>query len=557
MKRAFIWYLLLIAFISTGCAARLVLGNLTRAEIAALGSRTALLSRNGLAVRGTQLAVTDETIFLSRLRRVKIESKPVSKGARLYTVENNGSKTYFGRPSSANTIQLIDLERTISLPAGSRIFRVKNSANVRVGPGKHYELFKFEDADFLTKDQVVLVLEKVDDWYKVQIAKEIVGYVFESLLEELFFEGRQFSNVKKDERCDICQGNGHVVKNTNCNLCKGSGSTLCIDCKGKANFTCSSCEGNGRFICTECKGKTQHACSGCGTAGYLKCNKCKGRGLILDRSGLSQCSQCYGNGKVSCNRCYQAGYIPCNRCYQAGYITCNRCYQSGSLPCNRCYQSGKLTCTNCNGNRQINQKFQCSKCDGQGYFSLDVFKEMGIMPSKQVFYETFDNNVNRWVILNTDNLSTYFNQEKYIIENRVSNNFISVIRPTTDFGNDYAISVSTIHRNGVIDFGYGLVFSFKDYNNYYSFLIAEGYYKLFRIVNGTYEEIIPWTRTEYIKRGASINRLKIHRSGSNCWIYVNDVYINKFYGFVELGNALGFFIDNNQAIEFDDLRISQ
>lgn len=181
-----LFFSILGCLLISGCATGLVVEGLGAAEIAAIGRSASLTGEYGLAVRGSSLVVAEESLFFSRLRRVKMENPALNKTPRLYITEN-GTNTYFGIVEKGNEIKLTNfIDRIITLPEGSSLFRVKKKANVRIGPGKNYSLYKHNGIDIapLSENQVILVLRPVGEWYEVQLGKNKneVGYILASLL---------------------------------------------------------------------------------------------------------------------------------------------------------------------------------------------------------------------------------------------------------------------------------------------------------------------------------------------------------------------------------------
>lgn len=58
------------------------------------------------------------------------------------------------------------------------------------------------------------------------------------------------------------------------------------------------------------------------------------------------------------------------------------------------------------------------------------------------------------------------------------------------------VTATVKKMSGSINYGYGIVFCFKDSNNFYRLLINEaGYYSLYALVGGNSSAVIPWSTT--------------------------------------------------------------
>jgi len=73
---------------------------------------------------------------------------------------------------------------------------------------------------------------------------------------------------------------------------------------------------------------------------------------------------------------------------------------------------------------------------------------------------------------------------------------------------------------------YGVIFRYRDENNFYIFRIsADGYYSLSKIEGGIEEKISDWGTTEAIRQGIAPNRIRIIGEGDVFRFYVNDVWL--------------------------------
>jgi hypothetical protein len=528
--------MLLIVFLGcillSGCAARLMMAGLTEAEITALATRSAALGRYGMAVRGSQLAVTNESLFFSRLSRVRIEPGPISRNPRLYVIED-GQRDFFGVLKGPQAIELIGINKRIPLPENSALFRVNTNARVRTGPGTEYQIYKFRDVEFLEKDQAVLVLKRVGSWYQVKLGPDEIGYVLATLLLPVSGDEEDIPTELR-AACDICDTKGHIYSSVECQFCQKNGMISCKDCSG-----------NGRFICNDCKGSKKYPCKQCNEKGQNSCSACKGKGRTLTLGGFVRCSSCDGRGTLYCYDCDRRGYLWCYTCDRQGYTFCYTCNRSGTIKC-----------TKCEGNKKITQHVQCTKCDGIGFInsanSRPPFESLKIQ-----LFDDFDNNFNLWPVVDRQDITTKLGGGEYILVSNTQQWRSSTITTPLKIDESYIISVSTKHVTGVIDYGYGLCFSFQNVNNFYVFAIAEGNYKLFRFKDGKYEALIPWTKTELLNKGAKSNSIKIEKKGDVCWLFINNQYVNKVFNFKDLGLNAGFYVENYQTISFDNFKISQ
>jgi len=93
--------------------------------------------------------------------------------------------------------------------------------------------------------------------------------------------------------------------------------------------------------------------------------------------------------------------------------------------------------------------------------------------------------------------------------------------------NDFDLRVTAHLVEGPLDQNqYGVIFRYRDENNFYIFRIsADGYYSLSKIEGGVEEKISDWGTTEAIRRGVAPNRIRIVGEGDAFRFYVNDIWL--------------------------------
>jgi len=126
---------------------------------------------------------------------------------------------------------------------------------------------------------------------------------------------------------------------------------------------------------------------------------------------------------------------------------------------------------------------------------------------------------------------------------------------------DFYLEVDTAHVAGPLDNELGVLFRYVDGDNFYFFAISsDGFYKLQRLVDGEWEQIIKWTQSDAINTGEeSENRLGLLAVGSRIVLLVNDEVLDEVEddtfdtGTVAL--AAGTFDEGGVEVAFDNLSI--
>jgi hypothetical protein len=87
---------------------------------------------------------------------------------------------------------------------------------------------------------------------------------------------------------------------------------------------------------------------------------------------------------------------------------------------------------------------------------------------------------------------------------------------------DFDLRLQTRQVGGDNDNSYGVVFRWRDVNNYYRFEISgDGYYRLSRTEDGQTENITQWIPSEVIQQGQASNQIRILAEGDQFRFYVN------------------------------------
>jgi hypothetical protein len=94
----------------------------------------------------------------------------------------------------------------------------------------------------------------------------------------------------------------------------------------------------------------------------------------------------------------------------------------------------------------------------------------------------------------------------------------------------YNFSLETTARfvHGDLNSGYGLMWGFKDWNNYYYFILnAQGYYKTGVVSEGIHHVFSTWKHSPYTHQGISSNLLKINKIKDKLYFSINRQVVEK------------------------------
>lgn len=171
-----------------------------------------------------------------------------------------------------------------------------------------------------------------------------------------------------------------------------------------------------------------------------------------------------------------------------------------------------------------------------------------------ILYDKFDNNSYGWTKSNTsENRYDIYNGNYTIQHKTTTDRAYTVIDGRMKLGADFEMSANMTHVAGEKDFAAGLIFGGKNADNHYSFAITyTGFFRLSKMENGTYVDIVKWSENAAVKKSTgSTNKLSIINKGNYTYFYVNDQHIHSELNLPLFGTQIGFDLYNKQTISID------
>jgi S1-C subfamily serine protease/antitoxin component YwqK of YwqJK toxin-antitoxin module len=157
-----------------------------------------------------------------------------------------------------------------------------------------------------------------------------------------------------------------------------------------------------------------------------------------------------------------------------------------------------------------------------------------------VYNENFTDNKEQWEIKAEGSSSQLTNDGNVLLniksENRISRfNYI-----TLDQNSNYSIESIIQKKSGEGNEGYGIIFGFKDWNNYYQFLISEyGSYIILGKFEGVNFNICEWTKSIAINVGNKRNLLKVMKFEDEFIFSINGEVVERPKSKDLRGNNIG------------------
>ncbi|MBU1048431.1 LamG domain-containing protein [Candidatus Bipolaricaulota bacterium] len=153
------------------------------------------------------------------------------------------------------------------------------------------------------------------------------------------------------------------------------------------------------------------------------------------------------------------------------------------------------------------------------FFLLPTFPEV-------LYEEDFDGSP-LWYQGEDDSRTWWVEQSKYHLLIKVRD--ITFVSRNTQIGplTDFQLDMDTYQLSGPDNNGYGVTFRHVDTDNLYRFsLSGDGWVRFDKKVNGSYNVIRPWERTDLIHQGNATNHITVVADGSEFTFYINgqEVY---------------------------------
>lgn len=190
-------------------------------------------------------------------------------------------------------------------------------------------------------------------------------------------------------------------------------------------------------------------------------------------------------------------------------------YKTGKLKLLAIYNNGEL----------LNNKY--TEYDENGFGAL-------------VFNENFYADKQAWASTDTgsESIVNEQNQVQLILredKTTVRGNYI-----TFNQNSDFSIESIIQQKSGKDNFGFGIFFGFKDWDNYYEFLIAgNGQYRIDGMLEGIKITIKDWTASSFINKGKERNLLKILKFEEKFIFSINGNVVENLESKILRGNYFG------------------
>lgn len=174
-----------------------------------------------------------------------------------------------------------------------------------------------------------------------------------------------------------------------------------------------------------------------------------------------------------------------------------------------------------NGNYRTKIKYNLGAIEGKKGFYYNRY-----LTIHDYFYDSFSqpNNTYGWKLPVGDDIKSKIVVDTGLfIQNNSSRDVIALVDIPLNEKRGFDLSIDIKKDSGEPTAGYGIVYDYKDENNYSYFLIRfDGYFLTGRLLNGIERGNGLWVKTKYLLGNAMTDRIYIYRYGTELHFYINS-----------------------------------
>ncbi len=169
--------------------------------------------------------------------------------------------------------------------------------------------------------------------------------------------------------------------------------------------------------------------------------------------------------------------------------------------------------------------------------------------------ENFSDNSFKWPVGSKNERELKIRNGKYYFRHKQNKQGWTISKSIKGFNarENFKIDITAKHISGITNNGFGIVWGKEGNNSHHFRISANGYFKLSKNVNGKFVDISGWKKSGKINKKNGLNRLSVEKRGNTLYCYINGARVYKSAFETFRGNRVGFRVDKNQAVEFDNV----
>ena len=175
-----------------------------------------------------------------------------------------------------------------------------------------------------------------------------------------------------------------------------------------------------------------------------------------------------------------------------------------------------------------------------------------------VYNEQFKRNEKQWAVKIEGSKSEITQDGKVALYLDNNNTTVRYNYITLNQNSSYSIESIVHKKNGKGAEGYGILFGFKDWNNYYQFLISEqGSYIIFGKFEGVTIKLSEWTKSRVINIGNQRNLLKVMKFDDEFIFSINGQVVERTKSKDLRGNNFGIMASGSGQYYLENIIVKE
>ncbi len=220
--------------------------------------------------------------------------------------------------------------------------------------------------------------------------------------------------------------------------------------------------------------------------------------------------------------------------------TVRQWYENGKLKSETEYsnnlRNGRGTWFYESGNLKSIFEFRAGKLLGKWFIECDEFERC-----QKVFYDGFETVRNDFGWSVSKNAQIIPDQGMRVHRDR-QNNVAQAVHLPLETSQNFSIETFISFESGELNSGMGLIYGFKDWDDYFYFQIsANGFYRVGGMIDGINIENVKWTESKFINKGVARNRIKITKIKDKVLFTINKQVVEVLDYLRIAGNNVGFY----------------
>jgi S1-C subfamily serine protease/antitoxin component YwqK of YwqJK toxin-antitoxin module len=208
------------------------------------------------------------------------------------------------------------------------------------------------------------------------------------------------------------------------------------------------------------------------------------------------------------------------------------------------YKTGKL---------KISANYEQGRLVDNKYVEYDE-NGLGVL----VYNENFRANKSTWEVELDGNSSKLNNEGNLSLYLTADNSVARYNYVTLDQNSSYSIESIIQKKSGKGNEAYGLIFGFKDWSNYYQFLISEyGSYIIMANFEGVNMKLCEWTKSDAIFVGNKRNLLKVMKFDDEFIFSINGVVVSRPKSKALRGNNIGIIAGGKGEFVLENIIVKE